>query len=172
MWRRPVGCLKLQVIFRRRATNYWALLRKMTFTDKASYGSLSPCTTCLGTHIQCVWVYTLQNQNDTSLCQTKSNSEICAWSTSEPLPVPYIPAPTTLHPHPPAKAANALVYYTKPNIPLPHPPTPSKTHTHPYRSVKRPGVLTPSLNILLTPHFIYNPPPTKNTHKYAHRSGK
>jgi len=29
-WRRPVGCLKLQVIFRKRATNYRALLRKMT----------------------------------------------------------------------------------------------------------------------------------------------
>jgi len=29
-WRRPIGCLKLQVIFRKRATNYRALLRKMT----------------------------------------------------------------------------------------------------------------------------------------------
>ena len=29
-WRRPRGCLKLQVIFRKRATNYRALLRKMT----------------------------------------------------------------------------------------------------------------------------------------------
>ena len=27
-WRRPTGCLKLQVIFRKRATNYRALLRK------------------------------------------------------------------------------------------------------------------------------------------------
>jgi len=34
-WRRPTGCLKLQVIFRKRATNYWALLRKMTCEDKA-----------------------------------------------------------------------------------------------------------------------------------------
>jgi len=33
------GCLKLQVIFRQRATNYKALLRKMTHKDKASYGS-------------------------------------------------------------------------------------------------------------------------------------
>jgi len=30
-WRRPVVCLKLQVIFRKRATNYMALLRKMTY---------------------------------------------------------------------------------------------------------------------------------------------
>ena len=29
-WRRPIGCLKLQVIFRKRATDYRALLRKMT----------------------------------------------------------------------------------------------------------------------------------------------
>jgi len=38
-WRRPIGCLKLQVIFRKRATNYRALLRKMTCKDTASYGS-------------------------------------------------------------------------------------------------------------------------------------
>ena len=38
-WRRPIGCLKLQVIFRKRATNYRALLRKMTYKDKTSNGS-------------------------------------------------------------------------------------------------------------------------------------
>jgi len=42
-WRRPIGCLKLQFIFRKRATNYRALLRKMTHKDKASYGSSPPC---------------------------------------------------------------------------------------------------------------------------------
>jgi len=42
-WRRPIGCLKLQVTFRNRATNYRALLRKMTYKDKASYGSWPPC---------------------------------------------------------------------------------------------------------------------------------
>jgi len=31
--RRHIGCLKLQVIFRKRATNYWALLREMTCKD-------------------------------------------------------------------------------------------------------------------------------------------
>jgi len=35
-WRRLIGCLKLQVIFRKRATNYRALLWKMTYEDKAS----------------------------------------------------------------------------------------------------------------------------------------
>ena len=42
-WRRPIGCLKLQIIFRKRATNYRALLRKMTYGDKASCGSSPPC---------------------------------------------------------------------------------------------------------------------------------
>jgi len=44
-WRRPIRCLKLQVIFRKRATDYWALLQKMTCNDKASYGVLPPCIT-------------------------------------------------------------------------------------------------------------------------------
>jgi len=42
-WRRPIGCPKLQVIFRKRANNYRALLPKMTYKDKASYGSSPPC---------------------------------------------------------------------------------------------------------------------------------
>jgi len=43
-WRRLIGCLKLQVISPKRATNYRALLRKMTYQDKASYFSTRPCT--------------------------------------------------------------------------------------------------------------------------------
>jgi len=43
-WRRPIGCLKLQVILRKRATNYRAHLRKMTYEDKAPYDSMPPCT--------------------------------------------------------------------------------------------------------------------------------
>jgi len=38
-WRRCIGCLKLQVIFHKRATNYRALLQTMTYKNKASYGS-------------------------------------------------------------------------------------------------------------------------------------
>jgi len=45
-WRRPIGCLKLQVIFCKRATNYRALLRKMIYEDKISYGSTPPCSLC------------------------------------------------------------------------------------------------------------------------------
>ena len=43
-WRRLIGCHKLQVIFRKRATNFRALLRKMTNENKASYDSTPPCT--------------------------------------------------------------------------------------------------------------------------------
>ena len=42
-WRRPIGCLKLQIIFRKRATNYRALLRNMSYTDKTSCKSSPPC---------------------------------------------------------------------------------------------------------------------------------
>ena len=33
-WRRPIGCLKLQVIFHKRATIYRALLQKMTYKHR------------------------------------------------------------------------------------------------------------------------------------------
>ena len=42
-WRRLIGCLKLPVMFHKRATNYRALLRKITYEDKASYDSTLPC---------------------------------------------------------------------------------------------------------------------------------
>jgi len=42
-WRRPIGCLISWITFRKRATNYRALLRKMTYKDKASYESSPPC---------------------------------------------------------------------------------------------------------------------------------
>jgi len=42
-WRRCIGCLKLQVSFRKRATIYRALLRNETCKDKASYASSPPC---------------------------------------------------------------------------------------------------------------------------------
>jgi len=43
-WRRCIGCLKLQVCFRKRATNCRALWQKMKYQDKASYASSPPCT--------------------------------------------------------------------------------------------------------------------------------
>jgi len=53
-----VGCLKLQVIFRKKATNYRALLRKMTYEDKASYGSLSPFTYIYIYRVTTHWIKT------------------------------------------------------------------------------------------------------------------
>jgi len=41
---RVAKTLMLQVIFRKRATNYRARLRKMSYKDKASCGSSAPCT--------------------------------------------------------------------------------------------------------------------------------
>ena len=49
-WRRPIGCLKLQVIFGERATKYRALLRKMIYEDKISYDSTPPCSICALRH--------------------------------------------------------------------------------------------------------------------------
>ena len=46
-WRRPIGCRKSQVIFCKRATNYRALLLKMTNKDKASYDSTPSYKTTL-----------------------------------------------------------------------------------------------------------------------------
>jgi len=54
-WRRLIGCLKLQVIFRKRVINYRALLRKMTYKDKAFYGS-SPPWEAVHACIVCEWV--------------------------------------------------------------------------------------------------------------------
>jgi len=42
-WRRCIGCLKLQTSFRKRATNYRALLQKKTYKDKVSDDSTPPC---------------------------------------------------------------------------------------------------------------------------------
>jgi len=50
-WRRPLGCLKLQVIFRKRATKYRAILREITYGDKALNDSTPPCTSIAHTHL-------------------------------------------------------------------------------------------------------------------------
>jgi len=44
-WRECIGCLKMQVFFCKRATNFRVLLRKMTYKDKASYVVTPPCST-------------------------------------------------------------------------------------------------------------------------------
>ena len=46
-----IECLKLQVIFRKRATNYRALLQNLSYTDKALYDSTPPCSSFQDTDI-------------------------------------------------------------------------------------------------------------------------
>jgi len=60
-WWRLIGCLKLQVIFRKRATNYRALLWKTTYEDKASYDSTPPCNSF-------IWACNVYERNDTLRC--------------------------------------------------------------------------------------------------------
>ena len=50
----PIGSLDMQVIFRKRATNYWALLRKMSYEEQASYGSSPPCMRKTMQKAQCI----------------------------------------------------------------------------------------------------------------------
>jgi len=54
-WRRLIVCLKLQIIFCKRATNYRALLRKMTYKDKPSYASSPLCIMNLNHISQVRW---------------------------------------------------------------------------------------------------------------------
>ena len=58
-WRRLIGCLKLQVIFHTRATNYRTLWREMTSTDRASYVSSPSCSSKL----------TLKSQGPVTCCR-------------------------------------------------------------------------------------------------------
>jgi len=68
-WRKPIGCLKLQVIFRTRATQYTALLWKMTCEDMASYGSLqSSIPTCIIMYLFYEGCDEMQNQVCDYLC--------------------------------------------------------------------------------------------------------
>jgi len=46
-WRRPIRCLISWIAFLKLATNYRALLRKMTYKDKASSESSPPCSDSL-----------------------------------------------------------------------------------------------------------------------------
>ena len=65
-WRRLIGCLKLQVIIRKRATDYRALLQKMTHKDKASYDSTPPCT-CIRVTTCKFYMYTCKFRSDLNL---------------------------------------------------------------------------------------------------------
>ena len=55
-WQRIIECLKLQIIFRTRATNHRALSQKMNSKDKASYDSTPLCTGRVANNFMCVCV--------------------------------------------------------------------------------------------------------------------
>ena len=72
--RTHIGCRKSQVIFHKRATNYRALLRKMTYKDKASFVShtqvSSPCF---------CWTKPLKIQQKKSSWRFKCGLTIFGW---------------------------------------------------------------------------------------------
>jgi len=63
-WRRRIECLISCITFRKRATNYTALLRKMTYKDKAFYDSTPPYIH--ETWLINIWDLTHQHMRDDS----------------------------------------------------------------------------------------------------------
>jgi len=61
-WRRPIRCLISWITFRKLATNYRALLRKMTYKDKASYESSPPCISLVWLVYSHVWYNWCMNE--------------------------------------------------------------------------------------------------------------
>ena len=62
-WPKCIECFKLQVSFRKRATNYRALFRNMSYKDEASYASSPPCMPYVPTppplsNMNCILTYT------------------------------------------------------------------------------------------------------------------
>jgi len=50
-WRTGIGCLKVQVSFRKRAAKNRAFVQKISFNDKASYASSPPVYMCVHTYV-------------------------------------------------------------------------------------------------------------------------
>ena len=86
-WRRPMSCLKLQVTFRKRDTDYRALLRTMTYKGKVSYASSPHCTSvrtnlwyimyAVPAYIQLSGTYTFPGVNDSSKCRELIECRCC-----------------------------------------------------------------------------------------------
>ena len=78
-WRRCIGCLKLQISFRKRATNFRALLRRMTYKDKASYVSTLPCRSV---HVICIDSTVLQQHSsvEPAWCYANMHKTCCSAS--------------------------------------------------------------------------------------------
>jgi len=88
-WRRTIGSLKLQVIFRKRATNLMAFLRKMTCKDKASYDSTPPWYTKIALVFKwSLYLISMKSLSSTwSLCQSSP-------SQSDSLNEPHVEGPS------------------------------------------------------------------------------
>jgi len=85
-WWSPIGCLKLQIIFRKRATHRRALLRRITYIDKASYGSSPPCTSVM--HLVAMSFDTLSIMTRSfvrlwlnHITHSHSRHDSCIWAT-------------------------------------------------------------------------------------------
>ena len=72
-WRRLIGCLKSQVIVCKRATNYRALLQKMTYKDKASYESSPHCTITTELTLMTFYQLTIHHHKKTLKIRAYSN---------------------------------------------------------------------------------------------------
>jgi len=83
-WWRPIGCLKLQVIPAKKATEYSALFRKMTCKDKAFYGSWPPYPVqLLGIEIIMPWVILGEYQHRVrGSLQSSWQSIVCCWCSA------------------------------------------------------------------------------------------
>ena len=79
-WRRLIGCLKLQVIFRKRATNYRALLWKMTYEDNASYASSHDNT--WHDPLEMTYSYAGHNSKELCVCEIARRIPICDMTQS------------------------------------------------------------------------------------------
>jgi len=81
-WRRCRGCLKSQVSFRKSATNYRDLFRKMTYKDKASQGSSAPCITSIVVLVVAFVITQLPTtlQHTTTRCSTLQRTVAMIWA--------------------------------------------------------------------------------------------
>ena len=82
-------CLKLQVIFRKRATNYRALLWKMTYNDNRMTIGIRRLTWHM-THVTClihVWRYEWVVSHDLFICDKTHLYERYAWVVSHDISI-------------------------------------------------------------------------------------
>jgi len=75
-WRRPIGCLKLQAIFRKKATSYKALLREMICKHKASYDPKPPYPVHNMYTIHIRYISCLRNAKYPQLCDMINTNTI------------------------------------------------------------------------------------------------